>query len=108
MNAVTSDSKLWADASEGWVAHVAAGLVFIKTFSDLSAEQIAPMEGDVALYTNQLHTYIELENLGPYVSIAPGASASWTVTWYLRRLPAGLEATAGNMALAQFVREAIQ
>lgn len=107
MNAVTNDSKLWADATEGWVAHVAAGLVFIKTFSDLSAEQIAPMEGDVELYTNELHTYIELENLGPYVSIAPGASASWTVTWYLRRLPAALEATAGNMALAQFVRETI-
>jgi hypothetical protein len=108
MNAVTNDSKLWADASEGWIAHVAAGLVFIKTFSDLSAEQIAPMEGDVELYTNEAHTYIELENLGPYVSIAPGASASWTVTWYLRRLPAALEATAGSMALAQFVRETIE
>jgi hypothetical protein len=106
--AVTNDSKLWADGLEGWVAHVAAGLVFIKTFSDLSGDQIAPMEGDVALYTNELHTYIEVENLGPYVSIAPGASASWTVTWYLRKLPPEIQATAGSAALAQFVRDTIK
>jgi hypothetical protein len=106
--AVSKDSKLWADASEGWVAHIAAGLVFIKKFEDLSTGTLAPMEGDVELYTNELHTYIEIEETGPYVSIAPGASSSWTVTWYLRHLPVGIEAKAGNTALAQFVRETIK
>jgi hypothetical protein len=108
MTKVTNDSKLWFDAAEGWVAHVAAGLVFIKAFSDLSGDQIAPMEGDAALYTNALHTYVEIEALGPYVSIAPGASASWTVSWYLRKLPAEIEVKAGNAALAQFVRDTIK
>lgn len=107
-SAVTKDSKLWADATEGWVAHVAAGLVFIKKFEDLGTDKLAPMEGDVELYTNALHTYIEIEETGPYVSIAPGASSSWSVTWYLRKLPAEIQATAGNAQLAQFVRDTIK
>jgi hypothetical protein len=107
MNTITADSKLYADSAEGWVAHVAQGLVFIKNFGDLTADKIAMGEGDVELYTNKLHTYIEIEDQGPYVSVEPGASTSWTVTWFLRKLPAGVEATAGNAALATFVRDVI-
>jgi hypothetical protein len=106
MATVTKDSKLYADAAEGWVAHVAQGLVFIKRFADVPAAQIAPNEGDVELYTNAIHTYIEIENQAAYGAIAPGASTSWTVTWYLRALPAGL-AAAPSAALAQFVRDTI-
>lgn len=106
MAAVTIDSKLYADAAEGWLAHVAQGLVFIKSFGDVPVAQIAPNEGDVELYTNALHTYIELENQAAYGAIAPGASTSWSVTWYLRALPAGITA-APSAALAQFVRTTI-
>jgi hypothetical protein len=104
---VTQDSKLYADGTEGWVAHVAAGLVFIKVFADVTADKIAPNEGDVELYTNADHTYIELENQAAYGPIAAGQSVTWKVEWFLRRLPAALQATAGNMALTQFVRETI-
>lgn len=106
-SAVTADSKLYADATEGWLAHAAAGLVFIKSFPDLLAADIAPKEGDVELYTNKLHTYVELENQGAYVTIPAGASSSWTVTWFIRTLPAGVEATAGSAALAAFVRDTL-
>lgn len=110
-NAITMNSKLYADAAEGWLAHTAAGLVFIKSFADLTAGQIAPKEGDVELYANtetaQIARYIELENQGAYAEIAPGASVSWKVNWFLRKLPAGAEATPGNAALAQFVRDTI-
>ena len=107
MAAVTQDSKLFADAAEGWVAHVAQGLVFIKSFGDVTADKIAPDEGDVELYTNLDHTYIELENQGAYASIAPGASSSWRVTWYLRALPAAIDGATPSPALAQFVRDVI-
>lgn len=106
MATVTKDSKLYADAAEGWVAHVAQGLVFIKRFADVPVAQIAPNEGDVELYTNAIHTYIEIENQAAYGAIAAGASTSWTVTWYLRALPAGLAAVP-SAALAQFVRDTI-
>jgi hypothetical protein len=108
MAAVTKDSKLYADGTEGWVAHIAAGLVFIKVFADVSADKIAPNEGDVELYTNALHTYVELENQAAYGPIAAGQSVTWKVEWFLRRLPAALTPTAGNVALAQFVRETIK
>lgn len=107
MAAVTKDSKIYADGTEGWIAHVAAGLVFIKVFADVTADKIAPNEGDVELYTNAVHTYVELENQAAYGPIAAGQSATWKVEWFLRRLPATIQATAGNAALAQFVRETI-
>src|SRR5262249_55506670 len=45
------DSKLFADGAEGWLAHVAQGLVFIKRFVDVPANMQAPGEGDVELFT---------------------------------------------------------
>jgi hypothetical protein len=110
--AATANSKLYADGSEGWVAHVVHGLVFIKSFADLSADKIAPMEGDVELFTTKAQPtmgmpYVEVECQGAYGSLAPGASTSWTTTWFLRKLPAGVEATAGNADLAKFVRDTI-
>ncbi|HET6281275.1 MAG TPA: DUF4380 domain-containing protein [Polyangia bacterium] len=105
---ITSDSKIFADAAEGWLAHADQGAVFIKKFADLPSAQIAPNEGDVELYTNRVHTYIEMENQGPYVSIAPTSSTAWTVTWFLKRLPAGANIVAGDPALAEFVRSTIR
>lgn len=110
--AATANSKLYADGTEGWVAHVVHGLVFIKSFADLTADKIAPNEGDVELFTTKAQPtlgmpYVEVECQGAYGPVAPGASTSWTVTWFLRKLPAGIEATAGNAALATFVRDTI-
>lgn len=110
--AATANSKLYADGTEGWVAHVVHGLVFIKSFADLTADKIAPNEGDVELFTTKAQPtlgmpYVEVECQGAYGPVAPGASTSWTVTWFLRKLPSGIAATAGNAELAQFVRDTI-
>lgn len=108
---ITKDSKLYADAAEGWVAHVADGLVFIKSFADVTADKLAPKEGDVELYVNTDHPdikrYIEIEDQGAYGDVAAGASMTWTCTWFLRKLPAGVDATPGSAALAQFVRDTV-
>lgn len=111
MAAITKDSKLYADGAEGWVAHVADGLVFIKSFADLTADKIAPKEGDVELYVNTDHAdikrYVEIEAQGAYGDIAANSSVSWKTTWFLRKLPAGVDASAGSVALAQFVRDTV-
>jgi hypothetical protein len=106
-NAITKDSKLYADGSEGWIAHAAAGLLFIKSYGDVPTAKLAPNEGDTELYTNAVHTYIELEDQGAYGDIAVGASSSWKVTWFLKKLPPGVDATVGNAALVQLVRDTI-
>ena len=110
-NVITKDSKLYADGAEGWVAHVADGLVFIKSYADVTADKLAPKEGDVELYVNTDHPdikrYLEIEAQGAYGDIAANGTATWTTTWFLRKLPAGLDATPGSAALAQFVRNTI-
>ena len=111
MAAITKDSKLYADGAEGWVAHVTEGLVFIKSFADLTADKIAPKEGDVELYVNTDHPdikrYVEIEAQGAYGDIAANSSVSWKTTWFLRKLPAGVDANPGSAPLAQFVRDTI-
>jgi hypothetical protein len=111
MAAITKDSKLYADGAEGWVAHAADGLVFIKSFADVTADKLAPKEGDVELYANTDHPdikrYVELETQGAYGDIAATASISWKSTWFLRKLPAGVDATPGSAPLAQFVRDTL-
>jgi Domain of unknown function (DUF4380) len=105
---IKADSKLYADAGAGWLAHADAGLILIKKFPDVAAANLAPGEGDVEVYTDHGHTYIELETQGAYGSIAPQASVSWTTTWWLKRLPADVPATAGNAALVKLVRDTVQ
>lgn len=111
MNAITKDSKLYADGAEGWVAHVTDGLVYIKSFADLTADKIAPKEGDVELYVNTDHPdikrYVEVEAQGAYGDIAANSSVSWQTKWFLRKLPVGVDAAPGSAALAQFVRDTI-
>lgn len=111
MAAITKDSKLYADGAEGWVAHATSGLVYIKSFADLTADKIAPKEGDVELYVNTDHPdikrYVEVEAQGAYGDIAANAAATWKTTWFLRKLPAGVDATPGSVSLAQFVRDTI-
>jgi hypothetical protein len=111
MNAITKDSKLYADGAEGWVAHVTDGLVYIKSFADLTADEIAPKEGDVELYVNTDHPdikrYVEVEAQGAYADIAANSSVSWQTKWFLRKLPVGVDAAPGSAALAQFVRDTI-
>jgi hypothetical protein len=111
MNAITNDSKLYADGAEGWVAHATSGLVYIKSFADLTASEIAPKEGDVELYVNTDHPdierYVEVEAQGAYAEIAPNSSVSWQTKWFLRKLPAGVDAAPGSAALAEFVRDTI-
>jgi hypothetical protein len=109
---VTNNSKLYADGLEGWYAHVDQGMVFIKQFPPVAPAQQAPGEGDVELFVNAppspANRYVEMEIQGAYQTIAPGASLSWSVTWYLKHLPATVTPAVGDATLVQFVRSTIQ
>lgn len=104
---VTDHQKLFRNGSEGWLAHVNHGLIFIKQFPDIGINQEAPHETEVELYANKDRTYIELEDQGPYRILAPGKSISWTVKWYLREIPPAVSITVGSESLADFVRKTI-
>jgi hypothetical protein len=105
-----SESKAGSDGQGGFIAHVAphanGDLLFIKAFKPVTQAQGPPGENPLEFYCNAPHTYVELEDHSPYDPIAPGATSTRTVTWYLRRLPAG-DHTAGSAALVAAVQSAL-
>jgi len=107
--AITADQKLFADGLEGWIAHVDGDLLLVKSFGDTLPSQAAPGEGEIEIYANAGHTYVEVENQGAYVNLAPGAATTWTVRWILRRLDlASTPASAGSAALVDLVRSLVK
>lgn len=101
---ITNDQKVFADGHEGWIAHVDGDLLLVKAWNDIAAHQAAPGEAEIEIYADAAHTYVEVENQGAYTNLAPGASLTWTVRWFLRKLDASLSAQAGSSALLTLVR----
>jgi hypothetical protein len=103
--AISADQKLFADGREGWIAHVDGDLLLVKAFADTTPAQAAPGEGEIEIYANAAHTYVEVENQGAYVTLAPGEASTWTVRWMLRKVAA--PAKAGSSELLALVRSLV-
>ena len=88
--AVRETSKLFTDA-RGWLAHAHHATLFLRVFPDLTPDQAAPRQGELELFFNPERNYIELENQGAYVTLAPGASLIYPVEWRFRTLDAEVE-----------------
>ena len=86
---IAGHQKLFADAAEGWVAHVDDDALFVKTF-DARAARVAhaPGEAQVEIYASSLHRYVEVEQQGACETLPPGGALAWRVEWRVRRLPA--------------------
>jgi hypothetical protein len=102
--AVSSDQKVFADGYEGWIAHAAGDLLLVKAFADTLPAQAAPGEAEIEIYTDAGKSYIEVENQGAYVSLAPGAATMWRVRWLLRKLPASVSLRPGSVNLLGIAR----
>ena len=94
-------SKLYADGKDGWVAHAASGMVFVKTFADQPMSVRAPNQGEIEIYTKG-SIYQEIEQQGAYESIPSGGEINWKVKWFLRPLPNDAEAVVGSQSLVDF------
>jgi hypothetical protein len=105
---VKSDQKVFADGHEGWIAHVDGNLLLVKAFTDTPPSQAAPGEAEIELYTDAGHSYVEVENQGAYARLAPGATATWTVRWFLRCLDPSVSVQPGSAALLSTVRALVK
>jgi hypothetical protein len=105
---ISADQKVFADGHEGWIAHVAGDLLLVKAFTDIPADKAAPGEAEIEIYTDAGHHYIEVENQGACVNLAPGASLSWQVRWFLRKTDRSVVAQVGNAALLGAVRALVK
>ena len=100
-------NKFFSDGKEGWIAQVNNGIIFIKYFKDEPKELAAPSEAEIEVYTNPDKTYVEVEVQGGYTTLKPGASLTWTVFWYIKKLPK-MKVETGNQKLIDFVRNQMQ
>ncbi len=89
VKAVTATSKYFTDA-RGWLAHAHDATLFLRIFPDLTPDQAAPRQAEVEMYFDAERDYIELENQGAYVTLAPGQSLTYPVEWHFRTLDPGL------------------
>jgi Domain of unknown function (DUF4380) len=90
VRAVTRKSKFFTDA-RGWLAHAHEGTLFLRIFPDLTLDQAAPRQAEVEMFFDPGRDYIELENQGAHVTLAPGQSLTYPVEWRFHALPPGLE-----------------
>lgn len=104
-NKITADSKLFALASEGWLANVKDSVLFLKTFSDIPDSQLAPGQGEIEIYANKEKQYIELENHGEYMSLFPGDSITYKMKWTIKTIPANIDKSPGSQQLVEWVRK---
>lgn len=105
---VTQSYKLFGDGNEGWIAQVDGDLVFVKVFPDVPPGAQATGEAEIEIYVHGSGKFVEVEQQGSYVPIAPGAESHWTVEWLVRKLPRGLEVRPGSADLVRFVRDLVQ
>ncbi len=107
----TGDStglKCFGNSLENWTAWINSdSAVFIKKFSNVPAGTEASGESEVEFYYAGPGSYYELENQGEYSVIKAGDSLKWVMKWYVRKLPASVDATKGSVDLANFVRSVV-
>ena len=103
----STHNKFFSDGKEGWIAQVNNGIIFIKYFKDEPNELAAPSEAEIEVYTNPDKTYVEVEVQGAYTTLKPRTSLTWTVFWYIKKLPK-MKVETGSQKLIDFVRSQIQ
>ncbi|TVZ39722.1 uncharacterized protein DUF4380 [Alteromonadaceae bacterium 2753L.S.0a.02] len=102
---LTGIPKIFANNTAGWLANVANGHLFLKTFPQVNSLEVAPMEAEVEIYAHAdpLNPYVEIEQQGPFKAIMPGMSLNWSVDWRLFKLPRDVKVVKGSSDLLQFV-----
>lgn len=107
-NPTTMDQKMIADGTGGWLAHVDGQYLVVKKFQDIQASAAAENENEIAIYASGSANYIEVEQQGAYGPVAMDTGTTWTVTWYVRQLPAEITPTVGNQMLVDYVTSLVQ
>jgi len=100
----TGVPKLLADGKEGWLAQVTNGLLLVKSFEDVAVSKYAPEEGEIELYANPDHSYIEIEQQGTYVELPAGGQLVYVVRYKLVKLPSSVHVNVGDVDLLKIAR----
>lgn len=108
---VKGDRQIYSDGAEGWLAEMNGRWLLVQESPEITVEKTAPNEGEVELYASPVKSgksYVEIEHQGEYSSLEPGASTTWEVHWYLRKVPEYISPSAGNAELVRYIRQMIK
>lgn len=95
-------NKLGLAHREGWIGYLRRGTLFVKRFAFV--ENAAYPDGGVNFETFSNEDILELESLGPLVTLAPGKSTAHLETWSLHR---NIPACRSEAELDRIMRHAI-
>lgn len=76
-------TKIGVWHSEGWVAYLRAGLLFVKRFERQAGQHYPDFGCNFETFTNE--DMLEVESLGPMISLAPGSSVEHREVWELHK-----------------------
>ena len=82
-------NKMFANG-KGWLIYQKDSLALIKTFPDLSLDQLPPNHNEIEIYKDDT-AYLEVEQHSPYVQLDPKETYQWQVKWYPRKFSNGQE-----------------
>ncbi len=102
-------NKFYSDGSQGWYAHLNKNRVLlIKKFTDTPYAKKAPgVEKEIELYTTNDKKFVEMEAQGSYDSIPAGDSITWTMKWYVRKMPDTTTVAVGNMNIVNYINQVL-
>lgn len=103
LNFEGKDTKVFADASKGWIAHLQKNMLLVKVFENIDSKKDSPNEEtEIEIYLSK-GNYIEVEQQGKKSKLNPKEFYTWNVKWFLVEVPANIktnEISAELLALA--------
>jgi HD superfamily phosphohydrolase len=69
---------------KGWLIYQKNSLAIIKTFPDLSLDELPPNHNEIKIYKDNTK-YLEVEQHSPYIQLDLGDTYQWQVHWYPRK-----------------------
>jgi hypothetical protein len=75
--------KIGVRVSEGWIAYARGGELFVKTFIVDAQAPYPDLDTPLEVFANA--EVLEMETLGPLVTLAPGAAVEHVEDWHLFR-----------------------
>ncbi|MGD9764568.1 MAG: hypothetical protein AB7V27_12710 [Candidatus Binatia bacterium] len=75
------ESKIAVDSSQGWAAYLLGRTLYLKRFPHAPDAQYPDGGATIEIYSNA--EFLELENLSPLTTIAPGGELAYPEDWWV-------------------------
>lgn len=75
------ESKIGVDSAQGWAAYLLGETLYMKRFPHDPTGEYPDGGATIEVYSS--HEFLELENLGPLTTIAPGEEIVYAEDWWL-------------------------